>query len=302
MKQAFSREEVRRLLRVSEKQLKAWESQKFVAPTPAYGFGELLALRSLVELKKNRVPPAQIRRVLAALSTKLSGIGNPLTQLKLYADGKKVRVDLEGRAMEAESGQLLLDFGPRELNRLLEFKVKESPKLQQDRRAEAERWFEKGLDLEQRGAPASEVIAAYEKAIELDSRSAGAYVNLGTLYFNARSWSLAERYYKKAIEADPDYALAHFNVANLYDEKGEHKKALEHYLIALRSSPNYADAHFNIALLYQTLSQPMKAVRHWTEYLKLDPSSHWATIAKRELRKIRRSTVVEGSKEEHGTA
>jgi tetratricopeptide (TPR) repeat protein len=296
MTQAFSREEARRLLRISEKQLKSWEQQKLVAPTATYGFPELLALRTLIRLRQNRVPPMRIRRAIQALTEKLSGIQNPLTELKLYADGKRVRVEIDGRAMEAASGQLLLDFDPAELNRLLEFRAKESPQAERDQRQSAERWFQRGLDLEQTGAPSEQVIEAYQKAIELDPNSAGALVNLGTIYFNAHQWKEAERYYTQAIEVDPDYALAHFDLANLCDERGNHALALEHYLIALRLSPGYGDAHYNIALLYQSMNQPMKAVRHWIAYLKLDPSSSWATIARRELAKLREATVVQGSR------
>jgi tetratricopeptide (TPR) repeat protein len=296
MTQAFSRQEARRLLRISEKQLKRWEQQKLVAPTATYGFPELLALRTLIRLRQNRVPPMRIRRAIQALTEKLSGIQNPLTELKLYADGKRVRVEIDGRAMEAASGQLLLDFDPAELNRLLEFRAKESPQAERDQRQSAERWFQRGLDLEQTGAPSEQVIEAYQKAIELDPNSAGALVNLGTIYFNAHQWKEAERYYTQAIEVDPDYALAHFDLANLCDERGNHALALEHYLIALRLSPGYGDAHYNIALLYQSMNQPMKAVRHWIAYLKLDPSSSWATIARRELAKLREATVVQGSR------
>jgi tetratricopeptide (TPR) repeat protein len=238
----------------------------------------------------------RIRRAIQALTEKLSGIENPLTELKLYADGKRVRVEIDGRAMEAVSGQLLLDFDPAELSRLLEFRAKESPHAERDQRQSAERWFQRGLDLEQTGAPSEQVIEAYQKAVELDPNSAGALVNLGTIYFNAHQWKEAERYYTQAIEVDPDYALAHFDFANLCDERGDHALALEHYLTALRLSPSYADVHYNIALLYQSVSQPMKAVRHWIAYLKLDPSSSWATIARRELAKLREATVVKGSR------
>ena len=296
MTQAFSREEARRLLRISEKQLKSWEQQKLVAPTAIYGFRELLALRTLIRLRQNRVPPLRIRRAIQALTEKLSGVENPLTELKLYADGKRVRVEIDGRAMEAVSGQLLLDFDPAELSCLLEFRAKESPHAERNQRQSAERWFQRGLDLEQTGAPSEQVIEAYQKAVELDPNSAGALVNLGTIYFNAHQWKEAERYYTQAIEVDPDYALAHFDFANLCDERGDHALALEHYLTALRLSPSYADVHYNIALLYQSMNQPMKAVRHWSAYLKLDPSSSWATIARRELAKLREATVVKGSR------
>ena len=294
MSQSFTREAARRLLRVSEKQLKAWEQQKLIQPAATYGFRELLALRTLIKLRQSRVPPQQIRRAIAALIKKLRGVEDPLTELKLYANGKKIRVELEGHAMEAESGQLLLDFDPGELSRLLEFRPKEDPRAERDQRQAAEHWFQRGLDLEATGAPAPQVIEAYQKAIELDPGSAGALVNLGTIYFNARNFTLAERYYTQATETDPEYALAHFDLGNLRDECGDRGRALEHYLTALRISPNYADAHYNIALLYQGSNQSMKAVRHWMAYLKLDPSSEWAAIARRELDKLREAAVVRG--------
>ncbi len=284
------------MLNVSEQQLRSWERQKLVTPVSSYGFPELLALRTLIQLRKDRVPSVQVRRALHALAAKLHGIENPLTEFRIYADGKRIRVEIEGRAMEAESGQLIFDFGRAELSRLLEFKVRENRQQERDRRAEAEHWFQRGLDLEQRGAPVTEVIEAYQEAVEMDPGSAGALVNLGTIFFNARDWPRAERYYLQALEADPEYALAHFDLANLFDERGDSQRALDHYLTALRISPNYADAHYNAALLYQSTNQPMKAVRHWMTYLKLDPTSHWAAIARRELAKLREATVVRGAR------
>jgi predicted TPR repeat methyltransferase len=64
----------------------------------------------------------------------------------------------------------------------------------------------------------------------------------------------------------------------------------------LKIAPNYADAHYNVALLYQGSNQTMKAVQHWRTYLKLDPSSHWAKVARRELAKLREATVLPGAR------
>ena len=295
-KQAYSRKEVRRLLGISERQLHSWEQQKLVTATSEYGFRELLALRTLLKLRADRVPAQQIRQALSVLGEKLKHVQNPLTDLKLYSDGKKIRVEIDGNAMEAVSGQLLLNFGQTELKRLVSMPQKNRAVEERDRRATAERWFQRGLDLESSGAAAEEVIEAYKKAIELDPHSAGALVNLGTIYFNARKWADAEKYYNQALEVDPEYALAHFDLANLYDERGDRTRALAHYEAALKISPNYADAHYNVALLYQGSNQPMKAVQHWRTYLKLDPSSHWASIARRELAKLRQATVLPGSR------
>ncbi len=298
-KLAYSREEVRRLLDVSERQIRSWEKQMFLTASESYTFADLLALRTLLGLRKSAIPAAQIRRALDAIRTHLRGVQNPLTELKLYSEGKKIRVQFAGTRMESISGQLLLDFDKAEIEKLLSFPQQNgnTEKAVNKRRLEAESWFEKGLELEQVGAPVADIVDAYRKAIELDETSAGALVNLGTVYFNARELREAERQYRKALEVDPNYALAHFNLGNLFDEKGDRPKALTHYLEALRIHPTYADAHYNIALLYQSVGQNLKAVRHWKIYLKVDPNSSWSGIARRELAKLRDSTIVRGTRE-----
>jgi len=276
--------------------MRAWEKQKLISVAQEYGFRDLVALRTLVELRKNHVAPQKIRQAIQALRLTLDGVENPLVELKLYAEGNRVRVELDGRHMEAESGQLLFDFTERELKRLLEFRVKENPReKRQQEQSEAAYWFERGLEMERNGAPIPEVIQAYQKSIELDPHTAGAHVNLGTIYFNWRKWKEAEYHYKEALTADPNYSLAHFDLGNLYDERGDQTLAAEHYLNALRITPNYADAHYNLALVYQGTGQSMKAVHHWTTYLKLDPVSQWSSIARRELTKLRQAAVVRGT-------
>jgi tetratricopeptide (TPR) repeat protein len=298
-KQAYSRDEVRRLLGVSARQLTSWEREKFVSTGGSFGFSDILALRTLIELRENKISPARIRKALAALRAKLKEVTNPLTELRIYSHHGKIQVQFAGQRMEPMSGQLLLDFDEEEISKLLSFPAQSDEAAGAGRkhraRREAEHWFETGLALEQTGAPVEEIIAAYRKASELDPGSAGALVNLGTVYFNLRDWRQAENHYLKALEADAQYALAHFNLGNLYDEQGKRPLALEHYLAALRIHPNYADAHYNLALLYQSSGWPLKAVRHWKLYLKLDPGSSWAAIARRELTKLRESTIVPGS-------
>jgi tetratricopeptide (TPR) repeat protein len=296
--QAYSREDVRRQLGVSKRQLDSWEKQNLLPSGGSFSFSDILALRTLVGLRKSNVSAVQIRKAVHAVRRHFREFENPLTEIKIYSQGKKIEVQFAGnKKMEAISGQLILNFDQAEISKLLSFpgqaEESEAARKMKSRR-EAEHWFEKGLDLEQNGAPATEVIAAYQKAAEIDPTSAGALVNLGTVYFNARDWRLAEQFYGKAVEVDPEYALAHFNLGNLYDERGDRTGALKHYLAAIAIHPRYADAHYNIALLYQSMGQPLKAVRHWKAYLTMDPGSAWAAIARRELAKIKEAAILRG--------
>jgi tetratricopeptide (TPR) repeat protein len=296
--QAYSREDVRRQLGVSKRQLDSWEKQNLLPSGGSFSFSDILALRTLVGLRKSNVSAVQIRKAVHAVRRHFREFENPLTEIKIYSQGKKIEVQFAGnKKMEAISGQLILNFDQAEISKLLSFpgQAEESEAARKVKsRREAEHWFEKGLDLEQNGAPATEVIAAYQKAAEIDPTSAGALVNLGTVYFNARDWRLAEQFYRKAVEVDPEYALAHFNLGNLYDERGDRTGALKHYLAAIAIHARYADAHYNIALLYQSMGQPLKAVRHWKAYLTMDPGSAWAAIARRELAKIKEAAILRG--------
>jgi len=302
--QVYSRREARRALGISEAQLRSWEKQGLVPSLESLTFSDLIALRTLQKLRKNKASLARIRRAVSAIREKLGDVGNPLTELKLFCEGRKVGVIVDGRKMEPISGQLLLDFDREELSRLLSFPQSrpspERPSGPPAQQREAEFWFQKGLELEHTGAPPAEIIQAYDRAVTLDSQSAGAWVNLGTIHYHLRDWAQTERCYRQALQVDPTYALAHFNLGNLYDEQGNSRQALVHYHAALDLDPGYADAHYNLALLCQTQGDPMKALRHWTLYLKLDPSSSWAAIARRELDQLRRAALVPGPREAAG--
>jgi len=184
--------------------------------------------------------------------------------------------------MEAVSGQLLLDFDRAELKSLLQFPGERTRPSRAARQQEAEAWFEKGLELEQTGAPLAQIIEAYEKALELDPNSAGALVNLGTIHYHLRKWDAAEHCYRQALEVD---AATRWRTSNL--GICSTKRATGRTPVPLSGgaaeNPNYADAHYNAALIYQSQGEPMRAVHHWKAYLRLDaavpgppsPSASW---------------------------
>lgn len=292
-KESWSRSQVLRQCDLPERQLKAWEAQSLISPKDHYHFEDLVEIRVLARLKELGVSPSRLKAVFASVHGKLQGIQNPLTELRVYVEGKRIRVQTEGRKMEV-SGQLLLDFDQAELRRLLTFPTQAPGESSHDRksRLEAETWFQRALELEQSGADKREAIAAYQKALELNPSLAGALVNIGTIYFNARKWRESEKFYQQAITADPSYPLAHFNLANLHEELGRTSLAIQHYKKAIELQPNYADAHYNLALLFQTRGRAMEAIRHWKLYLALDPSSQWASIARREMAKLKQSALV----------
>lgn len=272
------------MLHLSERQLKTWERMGVVPAATGYSFRELIALRTIAELRAHRIPLRKIGRALESLKQRLSEVHDPLAELKIFSDGRHIAVRVAGQKMEALTGQILFDFDTAELASVQSLPPQPPPP---PRARESEDWFQKGLFLEETGAPVEQALEAYLRAVEFNPQAAGALVNLGTIHYRLRQFKEAEVYYSQALEADPNYPLAHFNLGNLYDERGDLAKAQQCYEAALRISPRYGDAHFNLALLCERRGDALRAIHHWKAYLKLDNAGNWADIARRQLKKLR---------------
>jgi DNA-binding transcriptional MerR regulator len=287
----YGREDVRRIADVTERQLRTWEKQGLVEPQETFGFSDLLALKTLKKLRELRITPKQIQSAISSLKSRLEGIDRPLSQLRITADGRRITVHVAGDMMEPISGQLLLNFDAKEIERLRSFPVSTVSTTTADEAKEriAEHWFQRGLALEETGAPAEDAVVAYRKAIESNPHASGALVNLGTIAFKMRRMKEAADYYERAMQADPAYPLAHFNLGNLNDELGNLETARKHYLEAVRLNPRYADAFFNLALLCERNNELLQAIGYWNTYLKLDSSSSWAGTARKQLERLKRA-------------
>jgi tetratricopeptide (TPR) repeat protein len=288
--QSYSRADVRRQFGLTERVLQSWERESLLPHAEAYSFSDLIAIKTIVELRDKGFRSRQIGLAVESLRRKLADVKQPLSELRIVSDGKKIAVRVAGQRMEAISGQILFDFESADLGGVRAFPERRHAG---NRMREAELWFQRGLELEETAAPLEQVIEAYKKVIELNPSAAGALVNLGTIFYRERRFAEAERYYKDAVASDPTYPLAEFNLGNLYDEQGKLAEAFEHYRKALALNPQYADAHFNLALLCERTNDMLKAVHHWKTYLKLDRSGPWAEIAQRQLERLRQATVIQ---------
>ena len=295
--EAFTRAQALRAVGLTDRQTKQWERSGLIQPLDAYAFSDVVALRTLVRLRSKKLPPKRIAIILEALKTRWNDGTNPLSELKLTGEGKRIHVQLGSLVMDAISGQLLLDFADAQASTLLELpRDRGGPKEAERKRREAEHWFQKGVDLEQVEDSLEKALDAYRVALALDPALTAAMVNMGTIYFSGRMLDKAEKYYQMAVEVNPSYPLAQFNLGNLHDERGQTEDAMRHYKAALKLDPQYADAHYNIALLHQSNGEALKAMHHWRRYLQLDPSSQWTDLARRELQKLYSSMVLPGSR------
>lgn len=297
---AYSRTKVRRILKINENRLRSWERMGLCKPQEQFEFADLIALKTLQKLRENRIPAERIRQSLKSLRKKLSDIDRPLWELKIVSDGRKVAVELPGGKMEALTGQMLFDFEASALRSVATLEAPKQPETIGRVMEETESWFQEGLTREAQGELPESVLEAYGKALDLNPRAAGAWINIGTVHYRQGDLSKAEYSYRQALKVFPEYTLAHFNLGNVCEETGRLEEAAEYYNAVVALDDSYADAHYNLALIQERLDHPMDAAKHWRRYLKLDASSPWSNIARRQLDTLLQ--VTEGGAAEPKTA
>jgi len=282
----YSRADLLRILRVTARQLAAWEKAGLVAAAESYSFFDLLQVKKVRDLCARKVKPAVIRQSLEAMQKQVAGMENPLLEAGAFTTGHRIAFRHEGKVVEPIAGQFIFDFSSQE--RIVTSTAIPAPPPQPERSDVAE-LFARGIALEEDPASQSLAIAAYQRVLELDPQHAAAHINLGTLYYNRQEYSLAEKHYRKAIEVDNRYALAYFDLGNVLDETGRVNEAIQTYTTALRLAPTYADAHYNLALAYEKIKEPRKALKHWRAYTRLDTTGPWAVHARNQIKRILQS-------------
>jgi tetratricopeptide (TPR) repeat protein len=278
----YSRADLLRILRLTARQLQAWEKAELVAVAESYSFFDLLQVKKIRDLCARKVRPAVIRRSLDAMQKQVAGMANPLLEAGAFSTGQRVAFRHEGRLVEPIAGQFMFDFSSRE-NVVTSATPFSRPGPVP---ADVAGLFAQGIALEEDPNTQSQAIAAYQRVLELDPEHAAAHINLGTLHYNRQDYTLSEKHYRAAIGIDPRYALAYFDLGNVLDETGRVAEAIQAYNTALQLAPTYGDAHYNVALAYEKVREPRKALKHWRAYVKLDTTGPWAVHARNQIQRI----------------
>ena len=293
----YSRIDLLRILRLTARQLAAWEKAELVSAGESYSFFDLLQIKKVRDLCARKVRPAVIRQSLDAMQKQVAGMENPLLEASSFTTGRRVAFRHQGTVVEPIAGQFLFDFAPGE-------KVVTSTPISLPRREresdDVSELFARGIALEEDPGSQMQAISTYERVLEVDPDHAAAHINLGTLYYNRQDYRGAEEHYRRAIDIDPRYALAYFDLGNVLDETGRVTEAIQTYHAALQLAPTYADAHYNLALAYEKIKEPRKALRHWRAYVKLDTTGPWAVHARNQIQRILQTDglrLVQGGKQ-----
>ncbi|HEV2619116.1 MAG TPA: tetratricopeptide repeat protein [Acidobacteriaceae bacterium] len=278
----YSRQDVLRILHLRARQLAAWEQAGLIPANETYSFEDLAQLRALRTLRATRITAKSIRESVDAMR-KAAGMGNPLSETTAVRRGSHLAFRHSGALVDPLTQQLAFDFDATQERQL---SIVGAANRNAAREADVQEMFQRAVQLEENPATVLEAAQAYRDILALRPGFAAAAINLGTIHYNQREFTLAEQLYRRATEADPEYALAFFDLGNVLDEMKRLPEAIAAYQRAIALVPQYADAHYNLALAYERQGHRRIALRHWLTYVRLDPVGPWASHAKAQAKKI----------------
>ena len=284
----YSIREASQILAIPENKLRYWARIGLIRPSvrtarrKLYNFQDLVCIRTARALVDKGYAPFRIKGCLRNLQSFFPGGQHRLHALKIFGDGRKLIVDIDGTLVDSSTGQQIFQFNIEGAMRDLRQKIRDIAGRGED----AQFWFEKGASLDGDPERYPQAIHAYETSIRLDSSLPHAFVNLGNIHYNMGERARAEEMYRQALQRDQGHPQAHYNLGNVLEESARLQDAIYHWKRSFELDPKFPDPLFNLALVYQRLSMRREARAYWKKYLQLDPHSPWAEMARNQLRNL----------------
>ena len=97
------------------------------------------------------------------------------------------------------------------------------------------------------GSGVALALAYYNYGLNLDSRHAHLYTNLGSLLKDIGQLTAAIKMYEQAVSCDSSFDIALANLANAVKDQGRTNEAIAYYRRAVASSPDFAEAVCGLA-------------------------------------------------------
>ena len=114
-------------------------------------------------------------------------------------------------------------------------------------------------------------IQTYQRAIEINSEDAEIYNSLGTILQKQKKLDQAIQVYHRALEINSNYDEAFYNLGLALQEQGELDQAIQSYSRALEINPDYSEAYNNLGLALQEQGELDQAIQSYLCALEINP-------------------------------
>jgi cytochrome c-type biogenesis protein CcmH/NrfG len=108
-------------------------------------------------------------------------------------------------------------------------------------------------------------------ALQKDPNNADLLAQIGSAYFRAQQFVVAEDYYERSVKIKPNAEVL-VSLANAYHYDGSDDRAITTLNRALQIDPKSPNALFNLGMLqWQVKNDPKAAIADWQRLLKTNP-------------------------------
>ncbi len=118
-----------------------------------------------------------------------------------------------------------------------------------------------------------EAARMYQRALQLNPRSAEAHTKLGLLLIQGNRFDEGLRHLRTVVEHHPDSGEARLTLAGLLADTGRLEEAEEHCRAALRLNPESAGAHYTLGFVLAERGNADGALAHYQKAAELQPDS-----------------------------
>ena len=253
----FSTRMAARILAISPERIRYWVKHKLVKPATLSGrhyqftFEDLLMMRLAKELLPTKRRLDAVQRCFERVGRMLDA-QRPVTSVKLYEKDGRILVRDGLVIFEADTGQMMLDFG---LPPLTGETIKQA-----DSRLRLSRLLDAARDLED--ANPTRAVNLYREYLEHRPRESAVHRKLSALYERAGDTTSAMRHLDAAAVLEPGNAEFHFDLGVLYRKLHNLDSAAVAFTRALECEPDLIEAHLHLAQIYEQQGQKRDAMRH----------------------------------------
>ncbi len=124
-----------------------------------------------------------------------------------------------------------------------------------------------------------QALSAYEATLKLQPDKAGAFTNIGVVYYQTNRLDDAIGQFKKALELDPKDAETHYLLGAAYVQKDNLPEAEAEFNTALGLKPELAPAHIGLGNIYLLGQQYDQAIASLEKALAIQADSPEALFA-----------------------
>jgi DNA-binding transcriptional MerR regulator len=252
----FSTRAAARILAVSPDRIRYWVKRRLVNPTARLGhkyrfaFNDLLVMRLAKELLAERRHLGSIQRCFQR-AREFIAPERPLTSLKMLNDDGRIVVSEGGVLIEADSGQLMLDFRRERPSGKIDDRF--GPARVRERFEEARRVAEEDP---------LRALTIYSELVGREPGNFEAHMRLATLLERDGDVIGALRHLLGAAAIVPASSEVHLRLGLLYRRRGEQHLALMSLIRAVECDPTAVEVHRNLAEIYDAMGRKREAQKH----------------------------------------